>query len=35
VSVADAAITLAQHYGNIVTCMRLRGMVPPSSQPKP
>ena len=24
-----------EHYGNIVTCMRLRGMVPPSSQPKP
>ena len=24
-----------EHYGNIVTYMRLRGMVPPSSQPKP
>lgn len=23
-----------EHYGNIVTYMRLRGMVPPSSQPK-
>ena len=25
----------SEHYGNIVTYMRLRGMVPPSSQPKP
>ena len=24
-----------EHYGNIVTYMRLRGKVPPSSQPKP
>jgi uncharacterized damage-inducible protein DinB len=24
-----------EHYGNIVTYMRLRGMLPPSSQPKP
>jgi uncharacterized damage-inducible protein DinB len=24
-----------EHYGNVVTYMRLRGMVPPSSQPKP
>jgi len=24
-----------EHYGNIVTYMRLKGMVPPSSQPKP
>jgi uncharacterized damage-inducible protein DinB len=24
-----------EHYGNIVTYMRIRGMVPPSSQPKP
>ncbi|MDB4908199.1 MAG: DinB-like domain protein [Gemmatimonadetes bacterium] len=24
-----------EHYGNIVTYMRLRGMVPPSSQPRP
>jgi uncharacterized damage-inducible protein DinB len=24
-----------EHYGNLVTYMRLRGMVPPSSQPKP
>ncbi|MFL5541860.1 MAG: DinB family protein [Longimicrobiaceae bacterium] len=23
-----------EHYGNIVTCMRLRGLVPPSSQPR-
>lgn len=25
----------AEHYGNIVTYMRIRGMVPPSSQPAP
>ncbi|HET7228796.1 MAG TPA: DinB family protein [Longimicrobium sp.] len=25
----------SEHYGNIVTYMRLKGMVPPSSQPKP
>ena len=24
-----------EHYGNIVTYMRLNGMVPPSSQPRP
>ncbi len=24
-----------EHYGNIVTYMRLKGLVPPSSQPKP
>jgi uncharacterized damage-inducible protein DinB len=24
-----------EHYGNIVTYMRMRGMVPPSSQPSP
>lgn len=25
----------AEHYGNIVTYLRIRGMVPPSSQPAP
>ncbi len=25
----------AEHYGNIVTYLRIRGMVPPSSQPPP
>lgn len=25
----------AEHYGNLVTYMRIRGMVPPSSQPAP
>ncbi|MDQ3081850.1 MAG: DinB family protein, partial [Gemmatimonadota bacterium] len=25
----------AEHYGNIVTYMRMKGMVPPSSQPAP
>jgi uncharacterized damage-inducible protein DinB len=25
----------SEHYGNIVTYMRIRGMVPPSSQPAP
>lgn len=25
----------AEHYGNIVTYMRIKGMVPPSSQPAP
>jgi uncharacterized damage-inducible protein DinB len=25
----------AEHYGNIVTYMRIKGMVPPSSQPPP
>lgn len=25
----------AEHYGNIVTYMRLKGLVPPSSQPSP
>lgn len=25
----------SEHYGNIVTYMRLKGMVPPSSQPRP
>jgi uncharacterized damage-inducible protein DinB len=24
-----------EHYGNVVTYLRLRGMVPPSSQPDP
>jgi uncharacterized damage-inducible protein DinB len=23
-----------EHYGNIVTYMRIKGMVPPSSQPR-
>ena len=26
------AAHLAEHYGNIVTYMRIKGMVPPSSQ---
>ncbi len=35
-----AALTLntthnAEHYGNLVTYLRIRGMVPPSSQPPP
>jgi hypothetical protein len=25
----------SEHYGNIVTYMRMLGMVPPSSQPQP
>ncbi len=25
----------AEHYGNLVTYMRIKGMVPPSSQPRP
>ena len=25
----------AEHYGNLVTYMRVKGMVPPSSQPRP
>lgn len=25
----------AEHYGNVVTYMRIKGMVPPSSQPRP
>lgn len=25
----------SEHYGNIVTYMRMRGLVPPSSQPRP
>jgi uncharacterized damage-inducible protein DinB len=29
------AIHDGEHYGNIVTYMRIRGMVPPSSQPSP
>ena len=35
-----AALTLnavhdAEHYGNVVTYFRIKGMVPPSSQPRP
>jgi len=29
------AVHDGEHYGNIVTYMRIRGMVPPSSQPTP
>ena len=29
------AVHDGEHYGNIVTYMRLKGMVPPSSQPTP
>ncbi len=29
------AVHDGEHYGNIVTYMRLKGMVPPSSQPAP
>jgi uncharacterized damage-inducible protein DinB len=25
----------AEHYGNVVTYLRIKGMVPPSSQPRP
>lgn len=31
----DNASHNAEHYGNIVTYMRIKGMVPPSSQPTP
>jgi uncharacterized damage-inducible protein DinB len=23
-----------EHYGNIVTCLRMKGIVPPSSEPR-
>ncbi len=29
------AVHNAEHYGNVVTYMRMKGMVPPSSQPAP
>lgn len=29
------AVHNGEHYGNIVTYMRIKGMVPPSSQPRP
>jgi uncharacterized damage-inducible protein DinB len=29
------AVHNAEHYGNLVTYMRIKGMVPPSSQPMP
>ncbi len=29
------AVHNGEHYGNIVTYMRMKGMVPPSSQPRP
>jgi len=31
---AENATHNAEHYGNIVTYMRMKGMVPPSSQPR-
>jgi len=29
------AVHDAEHYGNVVTYLRIKGMVPPSSQPRP
>lgn len=29
------AVHAGEHYGNLVTYMRMKGMVPPSSQPRP
>jgi hypothetical protein len=28
------AVHVSEHYGNLVTYMRMKGMVPPSSQPQ-